>query len=276
MEKIGEGETSEVFRIDGNKVIKLFKPEFFNQDSFDLEYAVAKYMGENSDLAPRVHGKVILENRSGYVMDEVKGELFQNVIDSDPANLRLYATLFGENHSRLHVAADVRELPCLDRMKDVFPDFLNSNGNFPQEVDAWLKETVFSLSDELVLGHADYMPYNLIITGNKLLAIDWAESGLGPAEAGIARTLNFIADPTDYPDSEYTRNSELFIKWYLEAYTAHVPINMEELEKCLLLNAACEYNWAVCSGQVDEFSLRQKEYVQANYKKPGSKRLIVF
>ena len=276
MEKIGEGETSEVFRIGDGKVVKLFKPEFFEESSFENEYSIAKYIGDNSDLAPKVHGQTSIMERSGYIMDEVDGELFQDVIDNNPDRLKTYAALFGRHHARLHSIADFGDLVCLGKMKEMSPGFLNSNGNFPAKVDSWLKEIVGSLSDELVIGHSDYMPYNLFLSGDKLLAVDWAEAGMGPAASTVARTINFISDPTDYPRSEYTVHSGLFIREYLAAYSEIKEINLEELDKCLLLNAACEYNWAVYSNQVDAFSLQQKEFVLANYNSVGSVRLIEF
>ena len=46
----------------------------------------------------------------------------------------------------------------------------------------------------------------------KLKAIDWAESSVGPREADIARTLNFIVDTTDYEDALFTTEREVFIK----------------------------------------------------------------
>ena len=276
MIKIGEGEFSEVFRIEDGKVIKLFKNGYLNNESIKNEYSVAKYIGDNTNLAPKVYEMTTIKDRIGFIMDEVKGELFQDVIDNNRENIEFYAKLLGKNQSELHNTPNIQSLSYLDKIKDVFPNFLNSNGNFPQEVDTWLKEILSSLSDELVICHSDYMPYNLILKDNKLYAIDWAESGLGPAASSVARTLNFIVDSSEFPESEYTKKSQLFIRYYLDAYTSNRLLDMEELEKCLLLSAFGEYNWAVYSNQVDDFSLREKEYILANYKKFGSDKLINF
>ena len=270
MLKIGEGETSEVFRIEKGKVIKLFKEDFFDISEFEKEYTISKQIGDAFEFAPKVYEKCILNGRYGFVMDEVNGDLFQNIIDNNPSNIQYYAELFGNTNSLLHNLTSIDHLSEFGRYTDVIPCFLNSNGNFPAEVDSWLIGLVGTLSDELSIIHSDFMPYNMIYTDEKLCIIDWAESMLGPASTGIARTINFIIDPTDYPYSEYTKSSNKFIKYYLDSYSKNRKIDYHELDKCFILNAACEYNWAVFSEKVDNFSELQKEYVLQNYQRYGS------
>jgi pimeloyl-ACP methyl ester carboxylesterase len=64
--KIGEGESSEVFRIEPGTVVKLFRPRYCDERSVAREYATAKNVGERSDLAPRVFERVEIDGRPGY------------------------------------------------------------------------------------------------------------------------------------------------------------------------------------------------------------------
>jgi len=102
MIKIGEGETAEVYRIEPGKVVKLFRPEFYDEASFRMEYETARQVGEQTGLAPKVLATMRVDGRHGYVMEEIEGRLFQDEIDRNPDHLISYAQLLGEAQRRLH------------------------------------------------------------------------------------------------------------------------------------------------------------------------------
>lgn len=274
MIKIGEGETAEVFKLDHNRVVKLFKSDFFNQDDFNIEYKTAKYMGNYSNYAPKVFEKLLIGGRTGYVMEEVTGSLFQDSIDNYPEKIEDHAKLLGSTHKSLHDHSKMSSFQYLDNFKQTFSRFFDNNQTLPAEVNHWLKTVMSSLPDDTVLLHGDFMPYNIILSDGNLKVVDWAEPMLGPAEAEIARTINFILDPTLYPDSEYTLKSQLFIECYLDGYFNGKSWNAKLLHDCLLLNSVFEYSWAVRSNQIDSFSVRTKEFIMNNFSKYGSDKLV--
>jgi len=97
---------------------------------------------------------------------------------------------------------------------------------------------------------------------------------IGHPLVDVARTINFINDNTDYPDSVYTREADKFIHYYLEAYSEDEKLDLESLHKCLLINAYFEYSWAVTSNQQDTYSTRLETYINKNFIEYGSDRLI--
>jgi aminoglycoside phosphotransferase (APT) family kinase protein len=271
---IGEGESSEVYRVEPGVVVKLFRPGYDDEKEVAREYATARHVGERTELAPDVYKLVTIDGRPGYSMEEVVGACFQEVIDGNPDSMGEYARLLGAAHRSLHSVDVTGALAELPRMSDVFPGWIAGWDTFATEIREWLVSLFVSLEGEARLGHGDFMPYNIMITDGRVRAVDWAETGLGPPLTDVARTINFIYDWTDYPDSIYTTDSTEFISDYLDAYSDGVGVDPDELQKCLIINAAGECQWANVSGQADAYSQRLSDFVNANFAEYGSDTLV--
>lgn len=265
MIKIGEGETSEVYRIEGGKVLKLFREDMFDQEDFFLEYHTAKHLGDTTEFAPKVYDQVTVNSRRGYTMEEVDGMLFQDEIELNADKLLIYAKQLGQTHKILHDKELTQELCELNNCKAFFKSFLSRNACFSDEVNTWLLELLESIPIKDSLLHGDFMPYNMMIKNGKLQVLDWAEPSLGPAVFDIARTINFIVDPTDYPTSVMTKHADSFVRNYLKGYFKEEKIDKVILHKGLLLNAATEVAWAERSNQSDEYSEYLKTFILDNY-----------
>jgi len=265
MIKIGEGETSEVYRIDEGKVLKLFREDMFDQEDFFLEYHTAKHLGDTTEFAPKVYDQVTVNSRRGYTMEEVDGMLFQDEIELNSDKLLTYAKQLGQTHKMLHDKEMTQELCELNNCKAFFKSFFNKNKCFSVEVNTWLLELLESITSKDSLLHGDFMPYNMMIKNGELQVLDWAEPLLGPAVFDIARTINFIVDPTDYPTSVMTKHAVTFTRNYLEGYFKDEAIDKDIIHKGLLLNAATEVAWAERSNQSDEYSEYLKTFILDNY-----------
>ncbi len=117
MKYIGAGESAEVYKIGNNKVIKLFYKDNFDEESFNEEYNMCKYLGDNTSFAPSIYGKIKIKDRVAYEMEEVIGELFIDVIDEEINKFESNANLLGNSHRILHEQS-VEKLSELPRCKD--------------------------------------------------------------------------------------------------------------------------------------------------------------
>lgn len=265
MFKIGEGETSEVYRIEEGKVLKLFREDMFDHEDFFLEYHTAKHLGDTTEFAPKVYEQMTVDSRRGYTMEEIEGVLFQEEIELNADRLLNYAKQLGQTHRILHDKEITPELCELNKCKSFFKCFLTRNTIFSEEVNTWLLELLASLPLKQSLLHGDFMPYNMMIKNGTLQVLDWAEPSIGPAILDIARTINFIVDPTDYPMSVMTKNAVLFTRHYLKGYYEDETIDKKTLHKGLLLNAATEVAWAKRCNQSDDYSEYLKTFILDNY-----------
>lgn len=265
MMKIGEGETAEVYRFSAEKVVKLFKEDMYDQEGFMLEYNTAKYIGDTTDFAPKVYEQISVHSRHGYLMEEINGILFHDEIENNPQKLSQYAAQLGLAHRKLHENEITEELSELSSCKDFLKSFLNRNTEFPVGVNTWLIELLNSLPAKQSLLHGDFMPYNIMCQNGELKVLDWAEPSLGPAVLDVARTINFIVDTTDFPNSITTINSDQFVESYLAGYYGNDKIEKEDLHIGLLINAASEVAWAQRSNQSDSYSEYLKSFILNNY-----------
>lgn len=263
---IGSGDSADVYQIGHGRVLKLFKGNKF----FAKEYEVCKYIGDMTPFAPQVFDKVFVENKDGYEIQELVGELFIDVID-DSDELEYYGKLMGQSHKKLH-SWDSRslELPYLKKRLRVYLKRLSYIGD---DIKKWGISIIDDLKDERSLLHGDYMPYNLMYLDEKLTAMDWSDAMLGPKEADIARTLYFIIDPNDYEDAKYTLNCNKFIEAYLSGYYGNeVPVSI--IHRWLIINVIIELDRFMASGISNNFTQRLDDFIHNNLKEMGSDYLF--
>lgn len=266
MIKIGEGETADVYRVKKGQVLKLFKEEFYDTESFNLEFTASKHIGSISSFAPKIYEKVTHGSRYGYIMEEYEGSLFQKIIDENKLHFTTYARELGKLHRELHDKEITKELSKLPKCCDFLEEMLLRQTIFSDEITTWLISLLKKLSTPESLLHGDFMPYNIIYANDGMKIIDWAEPSIGPAVLDVARTINYIKDTTDFVESIITMNSNDFILNYLCGYEFQNSIEIDRLHEAFLINAACEVTWAEKSKNVDEYSDYLKELIIKNFK----------
>jgi Ser/Thr protein kinase RdoA (MazF antagonist) len=264
-QKVGEGETAEVFVFEEGKVVKLFKEGFYTEEDFEREFELTKFLGETTDFVPIVYGKTMIENRHGYIMEEVKGILYQKIIEEDIEHIYHHGERLGKLHKQLHQKSVKDFMYKITNFEDFMRPFVEKTKLFDDSVKQWLIILLESLADDdAVLLHGDFMPYNIIEADQQLKVIDWAEPCIGPSIAGVTRTINFIYDWTD-EQYNYTNNeSKQMIQGYLNGYGID-EIDNELMNAGFLINAVSEYAWAVHSKQEDDYSQFLYELVLKNY-----------
>lgn len=274
MVKIGEGETAEVYKIDDNKVVKLYRNEAYAKE-YSYEYEMVKIFGETVSNAPKVYNTIEIDGRTGYIMEEVKGELLQELINNKKESLVFYARLLGENHRLIHNSGKIEKLESVLSFKKDFPDFLEPDKDFNDGIIKWIRSLMESLPNDENLLHGDFLPYNIIVSNNECKVIDWAEPCFGPGIVDVARTVNCLLNPYLEPNAEYSKNSEIFIKNYLKSYFKGEKIDKDLFNKCLIIDATFQYQWAKQSNTLDPHFERLKEYVKNNYNEFKSDTLSI-
>jgi len=265
MIKIGEGEFGEVFRIEEGKVVKLFKLDNFDKEAFEDEYKITKYLGQVTDFTPKVFEQIVIDSRQGYIMEEIEGKLFFDVIEEDQKSMTSYGALLGRAHKKLHDRQVTQDLNHVPKFKSFMERFLTKNNVFSKAVNTWMMGLLNELEGDDSLLHSDFMPNNIIYLDGDLKVLDWAEPSLGPAVADVARTLNFLMDFSDFRDANITKYSNDFIKGYLDGYYYSDTLNIEQLQKAFILNAASEVAWAEHSKQNDDYSEFLKSFIMDNF-----------
>jgi hypothetical protein len=182
LELLAEGRTGEVFAWGDGRVLKLDRPDWNGLSTF--EASVLAIVADAGLPVPRPHETVVIDERSGVVLDRIDGPMLFEVIASadDVAPL---AVQFTEMHRSLN-----------DQVVAGLPDLVVgiAGGIRASGLAPTLVEELLSVLEDLddgrrALCHFDLHPGNVLVAPDRWVVIDWLTASLGPPDADFARTL---------------------------------------------------------------------------------------
>jgi thiamine kinase-like enzyme len=243
MKKIGEGVTSDIFEVDSNTVMKLYKPIFRDiaesENFTETEYKIMNMISNYSVPIPKPIEQKIKNGRNGYTMEKIKGSSLRDLVENNIFAYELYAILFG----RLHCSINKINLEYTNDFPDIKERLYNMISGSPELFGGYFK-SIMSLFDELPDGnnlcHNDFHLGNVIANSNKFCFIDWDGTGKGDYHCDAARTvieLKFSPAGIIFGNkSWYIR--EKFTDKYLSAYNQHIELDFNLLLKWEIIRAA--------------------------------------
>lgn len=242
MKKIGEGVTAEIFEIDSDIVMKLYKPLFSQiaekEKFIETEYEIMNTLLNYPVRIPKPIEPKIEGGRNGYSMEKIKGYPLMKLIEENIFAYELYAILFGRLHSNLN-KIDLENNNDFSDIKERLYKIISSNAHL---MGGYYKD-IIALFDELPnsknLCHNDFHLGNVVIGNNKYWIIDWDGAGRGDYHCDIARTVMTIryCPPNIITGEKTWRVRENFIKKYLNSYNENIKIDYDLLLKWEIIRA---------------------------------------
>ncbi|MBV7273238.1 phosphotransferase [Clostridiaceae bacterium UIB06] len=243
MKKIGEGVTAEIFEIDSDTIMKLYKPIFTfiaDKEKFvETEYEIMNTLLNYPVRIPRPIEAKIQGTRNGYTMERVKGFSLMYLIEENFFAYELYAIFFGKLHSSVNKIDLENNNDFSDTQERIY-QVISKNSYI---LGGYYK-SIISLFNDLPtsqnLCHNDFHLGNVIVGNNKSWVIDWDGAGRGDYHGDIARTIMLIryCSPNIIHGPKTWSVREKFIKKYLNAYNENIKINYELLLKWEIIRAA--------------------------------------
>jgi Ser/Thr protein kinase RdoA (MazF antagonist) len=185
---LGLGSTAEVRRLDGERVLKLFKPHIPSEQIATEAAALAR--AESGGIpVPRVHHTTDYGDRRGITLDAVNGrsalELFMRRPFAVPRLLAQMAQL----------QAQIHRLPGdgLPAQADAIRTAI-ARADLPKTLHAQVTARLGRAEGEPALCHGDFHAGNLIEQAGVLYIIDWDKACAGRAAADAARTAVMLRD----------------------------------------------------------------------------------
>ncbi len=184
MERLAEGRTAEVFTYGDGRVLKLDRPEWNGLAEF--EGALLTRLADAGLPVALPHGTVIVEGRSGLILNRVSGPtLMEVLLDSSAED----AVVLGERFAALQLACNAVVVPGLPELVPRLRGEIESGiTGAPQ------RRELLTLLAELDDGgrgvcHYDFHPGNVLVGSEGWVVIDWLTVAAGPPAADLARTL---------------------------------------------------------------------------------------
>jgi predicted Ser/Thr protein kinase len=98
--KIGEGQEAEIFLIENDKVVKLFKSDSYAEKS-RRESELLSLLNANKVSAPMMHGQITMDAKPGYVMDYIPGYSLLAKLEANPLQCNKIARQFADIHVKV-------------------------------------------------------------------------------------------------------------------------------------------------------------------------------
>lgn len=183
-ERIGKGNTAEIFEYGNGKICKLFF-EGYPHEYAELEFQNAKEMYKNKIRIPTPFQVVTVENRPGIIYEKIEGETLLSVMTKKKKSIDKLLNMFIDlqldilsHHSR-NVLSYKEYLTAMLKNKEIAnPTILNIINSLPE--------------DDCLL-HGDFHPNNILITPDGTpVIIDFMNVCYGPSSYDIARTYFLI------------------------------------------------------------------------------------
>ena len=207
LQKLAEGNTAEIFHLDNNRILKLFKYGY-SKDSMLHEYYNHQVVSGLLDSAPNLYEIVEEDDRFGYIMEHIKGTTLAERLLNE-ATFTDAMELFVSLHKEWNKEAPAEVVSYKDWMKALV-------GN--RESTSELLEKIHCLPEGNTLCHGDFHPYNILVTEeNKPVVIDFANVCRAPKKYDIART--------------YFLMEEAGVKQMAEVYLEQMQTKFEEIQE---------------------------------------------
>lgn len=182
--KIGEGNTAEIFEYSNDKVLKLYR-EGMSIHACENEYNITRYINDCLGIAPRAYEIVRIDGRIGAVYEKIEGKNMLHHMVSNPINLKKEAHKLAKCHFEIHKPVNINIMSVKDKLKQDLSYVKELSEEEKNKIVLYMDK----LPDDNKLCHFDFHPGNIIISDKKPVIIDWMTACKGDAAADVARTL---------------------------------------------------------------------------------------
>lgn len=197
MEKIGEGRTADIYGMQGNKILKLYR-DGFSEEAIREEFMNSQIVHSLGLPTPLPCEIISSGSRRGIVFQRVTGKSLLNLLTKRPWSFKKYARSLAALHYQVHTHdAD----GITRRQKEVLKFHIGTAPLLSAEEQAILLEDLDQLPAGNQLCHGDFHPDNVLVQ-DQLWIIDWMTGMAGNPLGDVARTeilLSFGSTPERMP-----------------------------------------------------------------------------
>ncbi len=188
-QKIGEGNTAEVFSWGENDILKLFRQEF-PIEAIEKEYRISKTVEELGIPIPKVKAMLEYEGRTGIVYERILGKPLLKLLIEKP----WIAGGLAKTIARLHYSMHQQNAGGLPDCVDTLRWRINHADILPLRQKEEVLKVLESLPKGSSVCHGDYHPGNIIQSNGRCVILDWMTATAGQPAYDVARTMYLIKD----------------------------------------------------------------------------------
>ena len=223
-EKLGEGGNGAVYRLDEDKIVKVYKP-WMKMDTIDRERSFARTAFVNGIPSVIAYDTVKVGDCLGVVFELLRSDTLGHAMRDHPDKLEAYVDQYVALAKTLHST----HIPSgsFTRIQDVLHERTENLGTWcsPEEITL-LHGIIDAIPDADTVTHNDLHPGNIMVQNGELVLIDMPEVTMGPPICDLVSIYrDMIAAPqtqTDIIEHSVGMPAEMIIKagnLFFEKYT---------------------------------------------------------
>lgn len=182
-QRIGQGNTAEIFLYGPGTVLKLFRDQF-PESGVLKEWRVTRAVQTVYSRMPKALRLVSCGERSGILYELAEGQDLFRMIGSEP--FLLFST--GKKLAEIHTEIHGKTISGILTVKEKLLQEIGWVNDLSDDEKRKITDRLLLLPDGDRLCHFDFHPGNIMVSGGKLLVLDWLTACSGEPVADIART----------------------------------------------------------------------------------------
>ena len=182
-QRIGQGNTAEIFLYGPGTVLKLFRDQF-PESGVLKEWRVTRAVQTVYSRMPKALRLVSCGKRSGILYELAEGQDLFRMIGSEP--FLLFST--GKKLAEIHTEIHGKTISGILTVKEKLLQEIGWVNDLSDDEKRKITDRLLLLPDGDRLCHFDFHPGNIMVSGGKLLVLDWLTACSGEPAADIART----------------------------------------------------------------------------------------
>lgn len=182
---IGQGNTAEIYAIEDDKILKLFR-EGISEKIAVYEYEKAVFVQIYIPNVPKVYECLRVNNRVGIIYERIQGTDMITLMIKSLMKTKDYSRKLARYHSEIHKNAVKMEVEF--SLKNNLISEVNAVEYINDEQRKSIVDYIKELPEGQALCHLDFHPGNIIMQGDRPIIIDWMTACIGDPCADVART----------------------------------------------------------------------------------------
>ncbi len=236
---LGKGMTADVYVWGQDKVLKLYK-EGYREEWMKREAAIGRKIHEAGVPSPDVFDIVEIDGRKGIILQRIFGKSMLAILVKEPWRFHSFVQQLAGFQQKIHQYS-IEGIPS---QKEKFSQAIALSSGILRDKTKKIIDYVDTLPEGDSICHGDLYLGNIIVSNDKLVAIDWSGAYRGDPSGDVARTcliINSPAIPSGIPDIVGTMSA--FPKWmtcrlYLNEYIRASKAKLENIDAWMLPVAA--------------------------------------
>ena len=199
-EKLGQGGNGAVYRLDEDKIVKVYKP-WMALDAIDRERSFARTAFVNGIPSVIAYDMVQVGDCLGVVFELLRSDTLGHAMRDNPEKLEEYVDQYVALAKTLHST----HVPAgsFTRVQEVMHGKADNLGQWCSDEEiALLHSIIDEIPDADTVTHNDLHPGNIMLQDGELVLIDMPEVTMGPPICDLAAIFrDMVSAPQNRPDA---------------------------------------------------------------------------